>query len=105
MTTYLVVEIEVTDPDLYAEYRAAAQSALADLGGGGRIIIRGGRAGTAKTESVEGDWNPERFVVVEFPTEEAARSFYYSERYQEALKLRLASSRSKAMLITAQEES
>src|SRR5688572_10872510 len=100
MPTYLVVEIEVTDPVVYAEYRALAQSALADLGGGGRIVIRGGHAGTDRTEVLEGGWNPERFVVVEFPTYEAAHSYYFSERYQEALKVRLASSVSKAMFIT-----
>lgn len=105
MTTYLVVEIEVTDPAVYEQYRALAQSALADLGGGGRIIIRGGRAGTARSQTLEGDWSPERFVVVEFPSYEAASNFYFSDRYQEALKLRLASSKSKAMFITPEGSS
>lgn len=100
MATYLVVEIEVTDHAMYAEYRALAQTALADLGGGGRIIIRGGHAGTDTTETLEGGWDPERFVVVEFPTEQAARDYYFSERYQAALRVRLASSVSKAMFIT-----
>lgn len=99
MTAYLVVEIEVTDKEAYEKYRSAAQSSLASLGGGGRIIIRGGTDGTGKTESVEGGWMPQRFVVVEFPDMEHARKFYYSEDYQRALKLRQASSRSKAMFI------
>lgn len=99
MTAYLVVEIEVTDKDAYERYRSAAQSTLAQLGGGGRIIIRGGKDGTGKTESVEGGWLPQRFVVVEFPNIEQAKKFYYSDDYQRALKLRQASSRSKAMFI------
>jgi uncharacterized protein (DUF1330 family) len=98
MTAYLVVEIEVTDKAAYEQYRSAAQSSLASLGGG-RIIIRGGTDGTGKTEAVEGGWMPQRFVVVEFPDMAHAKEFYYSEGYQRALKLRQASSRSKAMFI------
>ena len=99
MAAYLVVEFEVTDPEAYARYRPAAQAALAKLGAGGRVIIRGGSDGAGATESVEGGWLPERFVVVEFPTMEAAKAFYYSPEYQEALRLRLGSSRSKAILV------
>lgn len=99
MTVYMVVEIEVTDPDGYARYQPAARAALAQLGGKGRVIIRGGRDGTGKTESLEGDWMPERFVVVEFPDKAAADGFYYSPQYQEVLKLRLQSSRSKAFFV------
>jgi len=99
MPAYLVVEIEVTDKEGYERYRPAAQAALAKLGSGGRIIIRGGAVGPDTTESVEGGWSPERFVVVEFPDMAAAKRFYHSEEYQAALKLRQASSRSKALLI------
>jgi uncharacterized protein (DUF1330 family) len=99
MAAYLVVEIEVTDREAYARYRPAAQAALAKLGGGGKIIIRGGTDGTGKTESLEGGWMPERFVVVEFPDMDAAKAFYHSPEYQEVLKMRLGSSRSKAIFV------
>ena len=99
MSAYMIVEIEVTDKEAYEKYRASAQSTLAKLGGGGRIIIRGGKDGTGATESIEGNWLPQRFVVVEFPDIEQAKKFYYSDDYQAALKLRQASSRSKAMFI------
>lgn len=104
MTTYLVVEITVTDPELYEEYRAQATSLLAEIGGGGRMLARGGRLGNAETINVEGDWDPDRFAMVEFPTKEAAEKFYYSDQYQEALAVRKASSTSKALLITAATE-
>ena len=99
MPVYLVVEIEVTDKEAYALYRSTAQAVLAKLGGGGKIIIRGGRDGTGKTESLEGGWMPERLVVVEFPDMERARSFYYSAEYQAALAMRQKSSRSKAIFV------
>ena len=99
MSAYLVVEIEVTDPIAYEEYRKEAASALATLGGGGKIIIRGGRDGTCYTETAEGGWMPHRFVVVEFPDMKTAKAFYYSEKYQEVLKMRMAASTSKAIFV------
>jgi uncharacterized protein (DUF1330 family) len=40
---------------------------------GGRYLVRGG------THTVlEGDWKPTRLVIVEFPSIEAAQSFYMS---------------------------
>ena len=99
MSVYMVVEIEVTDKVAYAGYRSAAQSVLAALGERGRIIIRGGTDGTGKTVSLEGGWMPERFVVVEFKDMATARGFYDSPEYQQALKIRQASSRSKAFFV------
>lgn len=99
MTVYMVVDLEVTDPEAYARYQPAARAALARLGGSGRVIIRGGRDGSGKTESLEGGWMPERFVVVEFPDRAAADAFYFSDEYQSVLKLRLASSRSRAFFV------
>jgi uncharacterized protein (DUF1330 family) len=37
---------------------------------------------------LEGDWQPTRLVVVEFPDLEAAKAFYESEEYRAAMKLR-----------------
>lgn len=101
MKTYLIFEIEVTDPEAYEEYRQQARGALDDIGGGGRLLIRGGTLfPNSDTRSLEGSWMPDRFVVVEFPTREAAESYYYSDTYQSVLKLRQAASVSKGMLIT-----
>ena len=92
MAGYLIVEVEVTDPKAYEDYRPLAGASIARHGG--KFLVRGG-----KTETLEGGWAPKRIVVVEFPSVEAAKKFYNSEDYQEALKLRLAASRSKAILI------
>ena len=99
--TYLVFEIEVTDHEAYEAYRKEARKALEEIGGGGRLLIRGGTlCPGAITETIEGDWMPERFVVVEFPSREAAQEYYYSDTYQEVLKLRQASSTARALMIT-----
>jgi uncharacterized protein (DUF1330 family) len=99
MPTYLIVEIEVTDSEMYETYRRMASTALQNQG---EIIVRGGIDGTDRTDSLEGDWLPQRLVIIEFPTEEAARSFYFSDTYQEALKIRQLASHSKALFVTRQ---
>jgi uncharacterized protein (DUF1330 family) len=37
---------------------------------------------------LEGDWDPARLVVLEFPDLEAAKRWYESAQYQKAKKLR-----------------
>lgn len=39
--------------------------------------------------SVEGGWKPESFAIIEFPTFEMAKEFYFSEEYQSVLPERL----------------
>lgn len=101
MKTYLIFEITVTDEAAYEEYRAQARTALEEIGGGGRLLIRAGTLfPNSQTSSIEGDWMPDRFVVVEFPTRQAAEDYYFSDTYQSVLKLRQAASVSKGMLVT-----
>jgi uncharacterized protein (DUF1330 family) len=81
MPAYLIVETDISDPEQYEHYKAASPGAIAAFGG--RFIVRGG-----ETATLEGDWNPKRLVVVEFPDLETAKRFYESPEYQEAMKLR-----------------
>ena len=81
MTAYLVADIEVTDPDAYAEYRRTVGESIAAFGG--RFLARGGT-----TETLEGNWLPKRLVIVEFPTMERLQSWYASPEYAPALALR-----------------
>jgi uncharacterized protein (DUF1330 family) len=37
---------------------------------------------------LEGDWEPKRLVILEFPDLEAAKRFYASPRYEAAKRLR-----------------
>lgn len=89
---YVIVEVKVTNPEAYASYRDLASASVARHGG--RFLVRGGAV-----VPLEGSWEPERLVVVEFPSVEAARTWYFSEDYQEALKIRLANSVGRALLI------
>ena len=74
---YLIANVRVTNPDQYAEYRkwstAAFEAHHAEL------CVRGG-----KVEVLEGDWVPERVVIVKFPSMAAAKAFYESPEYGKA---------------------
>ena len=86
MPAYVIVETDVHDPEQYEQYKAASPGAVA--AGGGRFVARGGELAV-----LEGDWNPSRLVVLEFPDLETAKDWYASERYQEAKRLREGAAR------------
>ena len=74
MAAYVIVEIDVRDPDLYAEYMEAAAPCIARHGG--KYLARGGLA-----EALEGA-PPKRIVVLEFADAQAAKSWFHSPDYQ-----------------------
>ena len=73
---YVISRVDVTNPEAYARYAAAATKAIADHGG--KALARGGRS-----EALEGKARA-RNVVLEFESYEAARRYFYSEQYQAA---------------------
>ena len=92
MPAYIIVNIEVTDPEGFERYRAAVPPVIAAHGG--RYLVRGG-----DLHVMEGapDWK--RLVVLEFPSLAAARGFYDSADYAPLLALRLASSRNEMVMV------
>jgi uncharacterized protein (DUF1330 family) len=92
MSAYVLVEVRVTNPEPYAAYRDLAGASVARHGG--RFLVRGGAV-----TPLEGDWQPQRLVVIEFPSVDAARAWYFSDDYQDALKIRLANSVGKALIV------
>jgi uncharacterized protein (DUF1330 family) len=77
MTAYAIVHVTVTDPEQYKAYMALSPGAIEAHGG--RFIVRGG-----PSEVLEGEPDDRRLVVVEFPSMDAARTFYDSPEYREA---------------------
>ena len=59
MAGYVIVHNEITDEPLFAEFRQRVAATIEAHGG--RYLVRGGA-----TEVIDGDWVPERIVVVEF---------------------------------------
>ena len=85
MAAYVIVDLQVTDPVRFADYRERVPATLAAYGG--RFLVRGGTH-----EVVEGSWRPRRLVVLEFPSLAQARRWYDSEEYREPKAMRLAAS-------------
>ncbi len=92
MAAYLIVDVEVTDPVGYEEYRRRVPATLEPYGG--RFVVRGG-----PFEVLEGDWQPKRVVVLEFPSVERAKTWYSSAEYQQILPLRERNARSSMVLV------
>jgi uncharacterized protein (DUF1330 family) len=86
MSAYVIGDITVTDPDIYAEYAAGVPATSEAYGG--RYLVRG----PGKCELAEGDWLPERFVLAEYKDVETIKSWYYSPEYQVLAKLRQSAS-------------
>ncbi len=92
MTAYVIVNIEVTDPVGYEDYKKLAAPAVAAYGG--KYIARGGR-----TETLEGDWSPNRLVILEFASSEQAKAWLNSPEYSEARSLRHQYARSQMIVV------
>ena len=92
MPAYIIVELEVTDPGAFEEYRQQVPATIAQYGG--RYVVRGGA-----TETLEGGWNPKRLVVLEFASMDQAKRWYNSEAYRAPKALRFAAATSKAILV------
>ncbi len=77
MAAYVIADVKVSDPEQYKQYMALSPGAIAAAGG--KFLVRGG-----KHETLEGHWQPNRLVVLEFPTYEEAKRFHDSELYRAA---------------------
>ena len=78
---YLLVTMNITDPERYKQYMAEAPTAVKAYGG--EYLVRGG-----KHETLEGNWQPHRVAVLRFPSYEKAKAFYDDEQYTRIRQLR-----------------
>ena len=92
MAAYVIVDIEVTNPEAYEKYREQVPSLVAKYGG--KYLTRGG-----EMEMLEGDWTPKRLVVIEFPSFQRAKEFYESEEYAPVKEIRINATNSKMVLV------
>ncbi|VTU23055.1 MULTISPECIES: DUF1330 domain-containing protein [unclassified Variovorax] len=76
-SAYIIAHVDVTDPAQYEEYKKLSSEAM--KAHGAEVCVRGG-----KVEVLEGDWNPQRIVILKFPSVEAAKKFNGSPEYAKA---------------------
>ena len=92
MGAYGIVEIEVTDPVGYEEYKKRASDTVHRHGG--KYIVRGGAA-----EVLEGDWTPKRIVVLEFESMQRAKDWLHCEEYREPRAMRHRTAKTNMILV------
>ena len=92
---YIVAHVDVTDPVRYDTYKQL--SSLAIQAHGARVCVRGG-----PVEVLEGDWQPERMVVLEFDSSDQARAFYASPEYSRARQARSGAAVMRMILLEGQ---
>lgn len=92
MSAYIVVEVEVHDPQNYENYKQLVPASLAAYGG--KFIVRGGNY-----ETLEGQWTPQRLVILQFPNTETAKAWWSSAEYAAAKELRQLTAYTKMILI------
>jgi uncharacterized protein (DUF1330 family) len=93
MPAYIISEVsEVVDPAAMEKYRALAEVTIKQYDG--RYLVRGG-----EWESLEGEWELERTIVVEFPSWERAKAWYRSPEYATALELSRVALKRKMLMV------
>ena len=92
MAGYIIADVQITDPEAYERYKAAVPATLAVYGG--KFLVRGGRA-----EILEGDWEPNRIVVLEFESAEKAKAWWNSQEYAAPKQLRQSASLTRMILV------
>lgn len=92
MAAYVFVEIDIYDQELYEEYKKMTPHTIKEFDG--KFLVRGGQA-----EHLEGDWNPERVVILEFPSVERAREWWESETYTQARLVRQRAAETKMIIL------
>ena len=92
MPAYVLLDISVSDPDLFEEYKQLAPETIAAYGG--KYLTRGG-----KVEALEGDWTPNRVVILEFDSTDAAKAWINSPEYRAARAMRQQAATSHTILV------
>lgn len=92
MSAYIIVDITVQDPGKYRQYVDRAPEFVAKHRG--QYIVRGGEVTVA-----EGAWQPDRLVVVEFPSREHAMAFLEDPDYRSLATVRNQSTISNLVVV------
>ena len=92
MSIYMIIDLEATDSEIYAEYVEKVPPMIEKFGG--RYIVRGG-----KVTPVDGEWYPERIIVLEFPAMENVTTWLTSKEHMPLGDLRRKSTISRAILV------
>ncbi len=97
MKYYAVAEIDITDPSWIPAYVQNTTKLVEQHGG--RYLAR-----TPNFEKVEGERTPPQiYLIIEWPSKQAADEFYNSEQYRPYLVSRRDGSRAEFVLVAGED--
>ena len=91
MAGYAIIHDEITDEAVFAEFRQKVGATVAAHGG--RYLVRGGA-----TEAIDGDWAPDRLVIIEFDSVDQAKGWLNSAEYLAIKDLRVSSANASVVI-------
>jgi len=92
MKAYIIIDVTTQDTERMGAYKKLVPATLVPFDG--KFIVRGGT-----TEVLEGDWNPNRIVIIEFPSKEKAKAWWSSVDYAPAKAIRQSAAETKMIMI------
>lgn len=92
MPAYIIVQVDISDPQQYESYKKLTPDTVKAFGG--KFVLRGN-----PVEALEGSWDHDRLVMLEFADKETARQWYYSKEYQVAKEIRESAAQAKFFLV------
>ena len=92
MAGYVIVDLQITDAEVYAEFREQVAGTVEAHGG--RYLVRGGSA-----ETIEGDWAPERLIVMEFDSVAQVKTWLASPEFTDLREIRLKSATANVIVV------
>lgn len=92
MSAYLILDVDIHDPEKYKDYMVLAKPLVEKYGG--KYHVRGG-----PFEVMDGDWQPTRLVVIEYPDMETAKAMYNGEEYAPIKAIRMSCSTGHTVIV------
>ena len=92
MAAYVLADITILDLEVYEECRRQVPAVIEKYGG--RYLVRGGAS-----EVLEGEWQPSRLIVLEFPDMDTLQRWYRSDDYQVLLRIRQRAARTNLIAV------
>ena len=99
---FVVLDITVNDSTIYQQYRIKVEPIIKKFGG--KYLVRSGgmtfdKDPDKKVIPGEGNWNPNRLIILEWNSMEELKKFITSEEYLKVAELRKKSASTKSVIV------
>ena len=99
---FVVLDITVNDTIMYEQYRIKVEPIIKKYGG--KYLVRSGGMAFDKDPNKkvipgEGNWNPDRLIILEWNSMEELQKFINSAEYQKVAELRKNSALTKSVIV------